>query len=205
MEPRKIWFSQIMGQKQDYSHTYWRQKLDSHQEQLRHKWRKVDGADFYRADSSLPTPVKLRWGLQTVARSMIYQPLDRNQIKPSQQNFLVGNNFYASSKYLSLKRTPLCKQLTMLVPIKKWLESVGRNFKWSDCNVTVLAFRGDLRARQTDKGGEKFKGQRLQRSRNRVTWDWVTCEVHIYDHTCTHWHKQHPDCMTTTEQLRFTE
>lgn len=47
----------------------------------------------------------------------------------------------------------------MLVPIKKWLESEGRNFKWNVCKVAIFAAsRGGLR------DGQK-KGRKIQRSK----------------------------------------
>lgn len=63
--------------------------------------------------------------------------------------------------------------LTMLVPIKKWLESVGRNFKWSVCNVPVFtASRGDLRARQARRGrkipNRKVKGYNIPSQKQTV-------------------------------------
>lgn len=41
----------------------WGKKTNSHQEKLRLERGKVDGSDFDRTSSSLPTPVKLRWRL----------------------------------------------------------------------------------------------------------------------------------------------
>lgn len=113
--------------------------------------------------------------------------------------------------------------LTILVPIKKWLESVGRNFKWSVCNGPVFtASRVTLRARQEQRGGEKCqtRGQRLQRSRpnmNCATVEHDTASLHtahigprISSHQMLKWQTQQAavhnkqDRMTTPEQLRST-
>lgn len=80
--------------------------------------------------------------------------------------------------------------LTILVPIKKWLESVGRNFKWSVCNGPVFtASRGDvLRARQP-KRGRKVPDWRWKvtafpaknKLRNSGTRRCCTFTLHIHD------------------------
>lgn len=76
----------------------WGKKTNSHQEKLRLERGKVDGSDFDRTSSSLPTPVKLRWRLQAMTRSMVYQPLHRDHIKAvTKQRFLEGNNQTSSA------------------------------------------------------------------------------------------------------------
>lgn len=106
----------------------------------------------------------------------------------------------------------------MLVPIKKWLESDGRNFKWRVCNGPVLAAsRGDtLRTRQTNRGEKSHtRGQRLPHSQPKTNWTTVehdTFTLQTYDRVyipikCWGDNNSSPaahnkqDRMTATEQL----
>lgn len=100
--------------------------------------------------------------------------------------------------------------LTMLVPMKKWLESVGRNFKSSVCNGPVFAAsrRDALRAGQTRRGGKNTRqtaGQRLTHSQPKTIGATVARNTSSYSH-CTYtrmcsnqmsrWQKHQPTGIT---------
>lgn len=78
--------------------------------------------------------------------------------------------------------------LTILVPIKKWLESVGRNFKWSVCNGPVFtASRGETLRQSRAREGENAKTRRSKvtnfPSKNKPTHGTqhcITFTLHIY-------------------------
>lgn len=81
--------------------------------------------------------------------------------------------------------------LTILVPIKKWLESVGRNFKWRDCDGPVFAAsRGETLRAGRRRGKKKKPNQRWKVTTfpawnklcNSGTRHCITFTLHIYDH-----------------------
>lgn len=111
--------------------------------------------------------------------------------------------------------------LTMLVPIKKWLESVGRNFRWSACDIPVFpASRGDLRGQEGEKNAKTKVKDYIFSQNHTVQHKNMTLHcinsAHIWPQTRSHhtlrWHEQQQqptghkqDRMTTTEQLCSTE
>lgn len=130
-------------------------------------------------------------GLKWLRRDEL-QPPDtcKTLVKPSGHDWFHGLQTPAEGanpnqwpKQMSLMwNNPVTRlRLTMLVPTQKWLESAGKNFKWSVCNVAIFAAsRVDLRDGQKEG---KSKGQRLQQSRNGATWNHIVCK---HMHTALH-------------------